>query len=94
LSHAPCPKVVLFWWNPMLSISSFIVWIPTHRGTEVCTRDLVLARQVLCCLSLISSSFCSGYFRDRASLSNLDWSQITILLISASQVTRITGVSY
>jgi hypothetical protein len=46
-------------------------------------------------LSHTSSPFCSGYFRDGVSWTVcLGCPQIAILLISASQVTRITGVSH
>jgi hypothetical protein len=38
--------------------------------------------------------FCVGYFRDRISTICLGWLQTLILLISASWVARITGVSY
>jgi hypothetical protein len=45
-------------------------------------KSFRLAKQVLYCLSHTFSPFCPS------------WSQSTILLISASQVARITGVSH
>jgi hypothetical protein len=45
-------------------------------------------------LSHTSSQFWSGYFGDRVSRTIcLGWLQITILLISASHVARITDVT-
>jgi hypothetical protein len=55
----------------------------------------MLANQRLYCLSYTSSPFCSYYFGDGVSrVICLGWSQIAILLISASQVVRITGMSH
>jgi hypothetical protein len=82
-------------------------------GTGVWTQDFALAKQVLSCLSLTSSLFCSAYFRHgipeiliqadlklwptRAShlLSKHSTTWATPpLLISASWIARITGVSH
>jgi hypothetical protein len=54
----------------------------------------VLAKQVLYCLSHTSSPFCSGYFGDGLLNYLWGWPQPEILLISASQVTRIIGMSH
>jgi hypothetical protein len=46
-------------------------------------------------LSYSISTFCGGFFRDRVLRTIcLGWLQTAILLISASWVTRITGVSH
>jgi hypothetical protein len=69
-------------------------------GTGVWTQGFVLAKQVLekqvlYYLSHISSLFCSGYLGDGFSQTIcLGWPWTTILPISASQVIRITGMSY
>jgi hypothetical protein len=67
-------------------------------GLEFELRALHLAKQVLYCLSHTSSPFCSGNFGDGSFgnylpglASNQDPPD---LLIAASQVVRITGVSY
>jgi hypothetical protein len=53
-----------------------------------------LAKQAFYCLSHTSSPFYSGYFGGRVSqIVCPGWPQIEILLILASQVARITGVS-
>jgi hypothetical protein len=55
----------------------------------------VLAKQTFCRLSHTFSLFCSGYCRDGVLWTIcLGWPETTVLLISASQVVRITGVSY
>jgi hypothetical protein len=55
----------------------------------------VLAKQAHYCLSHTSIPFCSGYFGDGILQTVcLDWARISILLISASQVARIIGVSH
>jgi hypothetical protein len=55
----------------------------------------VLAKQLFYHLSHTSSPFVSGYFGDGVSKSIcLGWPKTAILLISASQVARITGVSH
>jgi hypothetical protein len=50
---------------------------------------------VLYCLSHTSSPFCSGYFGDGGVSHTicLGWLQTAILLISASQIARITGLT-
>jgi hypothetical protein len=54
-----------------------------------------LAKQVLYCLSHTSRPFCSGYFGDGISPTVcLGWPQTTILLISASQIARITTMNW
>jgi hypothetical protein len=54
-----------------------------------------LAKQALYHLNHTSSPFCCGYFGDRVSRNICPgWPQIVILLISASQVARITGMNY
>jgi hypothetical protein len=57
--------------------------------TGIWIQGFVLAKQVFYCLSHTFSPFCPGYFGDGVS----GWPQTMILLISASQVARITGVS-
>jgi hypothetical protein len=56
----------------------------------------MFAKQALYCLSRTSSPFSSGYFADGDLENYLPGlaSIIAILLISASQVARITGVSH
>jgi hypothetical protein len=52
------------------------------------------AKQVFYCLSHTSSPFCSGYFGDGVTeLFALAGLGITVLPISVSQVSRITGMS-
>jgi hypothetical protein len=60
--------------------------------SSLCT----LAKQVLSCLSHTYSPFCSGYFGDgRVSRTICPyWPRTVILLISASQVAKITGVNH
>jgi hypothetical protein len=49
----------------------------------------------LYCLSHTFTVFCSGYFGDGVSQTVCpDWPQNSILLISSSQVARITGMSH
>jgi hypothetical protein len=46
-------------------------------------------------LSHTSNPFCSGYFGDGVSVTiSLGWPETSILLISASQVARVSGVSH
>jgi hypothetical protein len=55
----------------------------------------VLAKQVLDCLSYTSSPLCSSYFGDGVTQTTCPgWPQTEILLISTSQVARITGMSH
>jgi hypothetical protein len=61
--------------------------------TKVWAQGFTLAKQVLYCLSHISSLFCSGYFGNRISTCP-GWPWTTIPLISASQETKIIGVSH
>jgi hypothetical protein len=64
-------------------------------GTWIWIQGFPLAKQVLYCLSHTSSPICSGYFGDEVSWSIcLGWPRAMILLISASQVARITDMSY
>jgi hypothetical protein len=59
------------------------------------TQSLVLAKQVLCCLSHTSSLFCFSYFGDGVSKTLCPcWLLTTILSVSASQVARITSMSH
>jgi hypothetical protein len=61
----------------------------------VWTQGFMPAKQVLLHLSHILSPFCSGYFRAGVWWTIcLGWPQIILLLISASQVARLTGMSY
>jgi hypothetical protein len=63
--------------------------------TGVWTQDFVPAKQRLHCLNHTSSQFCCGYFGDGVLWTTcLGWSGASILLISDSQVARITGVSH
>jgi hypothetical protein len=62
---------------------------------EVWTQGFTLSKQVFCLLSHTSSPHSSGYFGAGVSWTIYPgWPQTSILLISASQVARITGVSY
>jgi hypothetical protein len=57
-------------------------------------QSFELAKQLLYHLSHTFSPFCSGYVEDGVlGTICLGWPQTTVLLISASQVARITGVS-
>jgi hypothetical protein len=64
-------------------------------GTRVWTQGFVLAKQALYHVSYASSPFYSGYFGDRV-LQTIcpGWPQTMILTISASQIARITCMSY
>jgi hypothetical protein len=50
-------------------------------------------KQVLYCLNHTSGPLCSGYFGVSQTICS-DWPQTEILLVSASQVARITGMSH
>jgi hypothetical protein len=64
-------------------------------GTGVWTQGFPKAKQELYCLSHTSCPLCSGNFGDGAFWTIcLGWPQTMILLISASQIARITGVSH
>jgi hypothetical protein len=64
-------------------------------GTGTWTQCFVLAKQALYHLSWTSSPFCYGYFGDGLSQTIcLSWPHTMILRISASQVTRIIGMSH
>jgi hypothetical protein len=72
-----------------LAIGSFFC------GTGVWTQGFVLAKQVLYYLSHASSPFCSGYFEDRIFWTICPgWPWISVLLLSASQIARIIGMSH
>jgi hypothetical protein len=64
-------------------------------GLEFELRASSFAKQGFYHLSHTSSSFCSGYFGDGVS-ELFAWAglKLRFLLISASQVARITGVSH
>jgi hypothetical protein len=72
----------------VLSLSFFFFF----GGSGDQTQGITLAKQVLY-LSHLSSPFYSGYFRDGSFQLCPDWPQTVILLILASQVTRITGMT-
>jgi hypothetical protein len=62
-------------------------------GTEIWTQGFMLAKQALYHLSHTCSPFCCGYFGDRVSQTIcLGWLPTSVLLISAFQITGITGV--
>jgi hypothetical protein len=64
-------------------------------GTGIWTWGFMLAKQVFYCLSHRSSPFCSGYFEDGIlGTVCLGWPRTWTLLISVSQVARITGMSH
>jgi hypothetical protein len=61
--------------------------------TGVWTQGFTITKQVLYRLNHTSNSFCPGYFWDGVLWTIcLGWPQIAILLFSASQITRITGI--
>jgi hypothetical protein len=61
----------------------------------VWTQGFALTKQELYCLSHTTAYFCSGYFGNRVfGTSYLGCSRTTVLLISSSQVARITCVSH
>jgi hypothetical protein len=65
------------------------------HGAGDWTQGFMLTKQVLYCFSLTSSPFCSGYFGGGVWKTICPgWLRTTILLISASQVARLTGLSY
>jgi hypothetical protein len=64
-------------------------------GTKVWNQDFGFSKQARCCLSHTSSPFCCDYFGDGSLENNLpDWPRTTILLPSAFQVARITGMNF
>jgi hypothetical protein len=64
-------------------------------GIGIWTEDFALTKQTFYSLSHTSSPFCSGYFGDGISWTICPgWLQTMILLISASQVSRIIGMSH
>jgi hypothetical protein len=63
--------------------------------TGVWTQDFTLARHALHHLRHYFSPFFVGYFLDRVSWTiYLDWSRISILLISISWVAMVTGMRH
>jgi hypothetical protein len=85
---SPC-SVQEFWADHFLFLFFFC-------GTGVWTQGLMLARQVLLLLHLLYQSFfVMGFFETGShKLFAWGWLQIQILLISASWIVRITGVSH
>jgi hypothetical protein len=81
---------------PMIWVQiPFYLFIYLFSWTGVWTQGFIVTNQVLYCLSHTFSSFCSVYFGDGISQSICPcWPQTVILLILASQVARITGLSY
>jgi hypothetical protein len=72
----------------------FLKWI-FFGSTGVELRALCLLDRHSTTWTTPVALFCVGYFQDRVSCTiYLGWLQITILLISASWVARITGVSH
>jgi hypothetical protein len=57
-------------------------------------RGFALRKKAHYVLSYTSSPFCSSYFGGDRSNFCLDWPQTEILVISAFQVARITGMSH
>jgi hypothetical protein len=76
------------------SLVFFCIFSPSGK-TGVWTEGFTLAEQMSYCVSCISSPFCSDYFGGGV-LQTIcpDWPQIMILLISASQVAKIMGISH
>jgi hypothetical protein len=71
------------------------IWRGWFRGLGFQLRAPHLHKQALYHLSHTSSLFCSGYFGDEVSRTVcLGWPQTAILLISASQVTKIISVNH
>jgi hypothetical protein len=63
--------------------------------TWLWTQEFTLAKQVLCCLSHSSRTFCCGYFGDGVSWTIcLVWPQTSILPILAFQIFRITDMGH
>jgi hypothetical protein len=96
LSLGPGPP-----WSPTWAFSAEVPichspWnLPVAHIEGFWTQGFVLAKQALCSSSHTSSSFCSGYFGNGMSWTICSgWPWATILLISASQVARIIGVSH
>jgi hypothetical protein len=74
------------------SFISFFLWV---GGTDIWTQSFTAGKQLLYWLSHISSPFCSGYFWDGVLQTIcLVCLRTAILLISASQVARITRMSH
>jgi hypothetical protein len=71
----------------------FLFMIPDLLVCLFWTQGFALAKHVLYHLSHTSSPFCSGYFGD-GGLENYLLGLASILLISASEVDRIIGVSH
>jgi hypothetical protein len=72
-------------------VSSFFFFL-VGLGFEF--RASHIAKQVLYCLSHTSSSFCCGYFEDMVLWTICQGWHQTAILISASQVARLTSVSH
>jgi hypothetical protein len=76
----------------LLNMSHIFVFL---GRTGVWTQGVTLAKPALYHLGHSSSLFCSGCFGDGISETIcLGWRWFAILLISASQVTRITGMNH
>jgi hypothetical protein len=87
------PALVLLLYSFLGRSYTFI----SNYPTSLClwAQGFTLAKQTLYCLSHTSSAFCSGYFGDEVLWTICsNWLRVMILLISASKVARITGVSH
>jgi hypothetical protein len=72
-----------------------LVLVFFFNGTEVCIQGFALAKQALYCLCHTFNPFFSGYFgNDILQIICPGWPQTAILLISASQVGRISHESH
>jgi hypothetical protein len=84
--------------HELLCLAFLIIYLFIFAGTGVWTQVFETAKQVLTklyCLSHTSSPFCSSYFGDGVSWTICpDWLWTSILPSLATQVARITGLSY
>jgi hypothetical protein len=72
-----------------------ISFLFSPSGIRVWTQGFALAKQVLYCLKHTSSVLCFSYFGDGLLWTVCSgWPQAVILLISASHIARITGMSH
>jgi hypothetical protein len=91
LSHSTSSFFVKVFWDrvsptragfdsEILLISAFWVqmWATIARLSGVWTQGSALAKQALCCLSHISSSFCSGYFEGGGLMNYCPWAGLKL----------------
>jgi hypothetical protein len=95
-SRSSFPKASLFPWFMQRPLKLSELFCGVRGSTRVWTQHLTLARQELLLLEpLHQPFFVMGFFQDRSlELFSWGWLRTSILLISASCVTRITDMSH